>query len=71
MTMHTNEKNYKCPVSGCSKDFYQNSVLRAHVEKFHPNHELPPKGTIMNMKALAEIESKQQYINSLVKIKSL
>jgi uncharacterized Zn-finger protein len=71
MIIHTNEKNYKCPVPGCSKDFCQNSALRAHAEKLHPNYELPPKGTIMNMKALAGIESKQQHINSLVKIKNL
>jgi hypothetical protein len=58
------EKNYVCPV--CSKAFAQNHVMRTHVAKTHPGYELPAKGTILNVRALARIakEAEEEAIMS-------
>jgi uncharacterized C2H2 Zn-finger protein len=60
------EKNYVCPV--CSKAFSQNHVMRSHVAKEHPDHVLPPKGTILNIKALARIAQETENDAKLLKI---
>jgi KRAB domain-containing zinc finger protein len=65
---HKGEKNYECPV--CFKGFAQNFVMRTHVEKLHPEqlHVLPPKGTIMNKKALQKMAEQRELENQYVKI---
>jgi len=71
MRIHNNERNYICPV--CSKAFIQNHVMRSHVTKKHPEHILPPPGTVLSQKAIKkqrdkrkinpdqQIEQKQDY----------
>lgn len=43
---HNNIRNYICPV--CEKGFFQNPLLRNHMIREHPHHELPPKGTYLS-----------------------
>jgi uncharacterized C2H2 Zn-finger protein len=62
----TGEKNYKCPV--CSNLFSQNALLRSHVARVHPNYNLPPKGTVLNLKALRKKELQEQLEKSFVKV---
>lgn len=62
--MHSGEKNYICPV--CSRAFIQNHLLRTHVQKLHPEYELPPPGTIVSQKALQRLNSNANKINSTV-----
>jgi uncharacterized Zn-finger protein len=66
--IHTGEKNYKCPVFECSRLFTQNVLLRTHVTKAHPTYKLPPKGTILNLKALKKMEQREQMEKSLIKV---
>lgn len=47
---HKNIRNYICPV--CKKGFFQNPLLRNHMVREHPDHELPPKGTYLSKKFL-------------------
>jgi uncharacterized C2H2 Zn-finger protein len=63
---HLGERNYQCPV--CSNLFAQNVVMRAHVEKLHPGYVLPPKGTILNKKALEQIAIQREIEERYVKI---
>jgi KRAB domain-containing zinc finger protein len=62
------ERNYECPV--CSKLFAQNVVMRTHVEKLHPDevHLLPPKGTVVNKKALEQQAIQRDIEEQYVKI---
>jgi uncharacterized Zn-finger protein len=63
--IHTKEKNYKCPC--CEKSFAINHVLKSHVKKFHPEHQLAPKGTIVSIKAVEKLKRKQEVEGSYVK----
>jgi uncharacterized Zn-finger protein len=63
--IHTNEKNYQCPC--CENAYAQNHVLRSHVEKLHPEHQLPPKGTIVSIKAVEKLKKIQEEVASYVK----
>jgi uncharacterized Zn-finger protein len=63
--IHTKEKNYKCPC--CEKAYAQNHVLRSHVEKLHPEHQLPPKGTVVSIKAIEKLKRIQEEEASYVK----
>jgi hypothetical protein len=42
--------------------------MRSHVAKEHPDHVLPPKGTILNIKALARIAQETENDAKLLKI---
>lgn len=42
---HKASKDYECPL--CDKAYTANQLLRLHVTKNHPEHELPPPGTIV------------------------
>jgi hypothetical protein len=53
-----------------SKLFAQNVVMRTHVEKLHPDklHLLPPKGTVVNKKALEQQAIQRDIEEQYVKI---
>lgn len=64
-TLHDQEKNYVCPV--CKRAFTQNHALRHHLLKTHPEHERPPPGTIVSLRAL-ELIKKQEAIDASIAI---
>ncbi|XP_055694505.1 zinc finger protein 879-like isoform X2 [Lutzomyia longipalpis] len=45
MVTHTRERNYECEI--CRKTFTQCHVLRSHIRTSHPDHPLPPQGTVL------------------------
>uniref|UniRef100_A0AAG5D9I3 Protein krueppel n=1 Tax=Anopheles atroparvus TaxID=41427 RepID=A0AAG5D9I3_ANOAO len=52
---HSNAKEYVCSV--CEKTFAQNHSLRTHHMHAHPEFELPPAGTIANIKAINRLKN--------------
>lgn len=38
--------DYECPV--CGRSYLTNQLMRSHVEKNHPEYELPPPGTVFS-----------------------
>jgi uncharacterized Zn-finger protein len=66
--IHSGEKNYKCLC--CDKAFGQSHVMRNHIKKLHPAYVglLPPKGTVINSKALQRMHEEKAMEKNLVKV---
>lgn len=50
---HTDINRYQCPV--CGRGYVMNYLLRYHIQKSHPNIELPPLGTTLTPEVLEEL----------------
>lgn len=53
-------KDYECPV--CFHEFMSNQLLRRHVEKNHPEYELPPPGTVLSKSGRRRLEEQKMIM---------
>lgn len=64
--------DYECPV--CARSYLTNQLMRSHVEKNHPEFNLPPPGTVFSKsyrKKMAERQLKEMAIKQGVDISEM